>query len=90
MFQKVILKHGGMLMFIPHCYKNHNMCNKAADNYSHALGSVPNRYKTQKTCNENVRASLSAIQFVSDRFITQEKYDKAINACPFVFYPVSD
>ena len=28
------------------------MCNKAVDNYSHALEFIPECYKTQKTCDE--------------------------------------
>ena len=45
---KVILENGGMLMFILDPYKDQNMCNKAVDNYAHALGSVPNYHTTQK------------------------------------------
>ena len=29
-------------------YKNQEMCNKAVDNYSHALEFVPECYKTQE------------------------------------------
>ena len=45
MCDKVILKNGGMLMFITDCYKQ-NMCNRAVDNYAHVLGSVLDCYKT--------------------------------------------
>ena len=41
MCDKVILGNGGMLMFLFDCYKDQNMCNKAGDNYTHALGIVP-------------------------------------------------
>ena len=37
---KVIIENGGMLIFISDCYKN--KCDKAIDNYSHALRFVPN------------------------------------------------
>ena len=33
---------------ITDCYKNQEMCNKAVDNYHHALEFVPKCYKTQK------------------------------------------
>ena len=51
-------------MFIPDCYKNHNICNKAVDNYAHALESVPDFYKNQKMCNKAVSAYSSTIQLV--------------------------
>ena len=37
MCDKVILKNSGTLMFAPDCYKNQKRCNKAVDNYAHAL-----------------------------------------------------
>ena len=46
MCDKVILKNAGMLLFIPDQLKDQNICNKAFDNFTHALGSVPNCYKT--------------------------------------------
>ena len=42
MCDKVILENGGMLVFIPDCYKDQNMYNKAVDNYAHGFGSVTN------------------------------------------------
>ena len=45
---KAFLVNGGMLMFIPDCYRDQIMYNKAVDNYPHALKSVPDCYKTQK------------------------------------------
>ena len=44
------LLNGGMLTFVPDCYKDQNMYNKSVDNYPHALRSVPDCYKTQKVC----------------------------------------
>ena len=40
MYDKAILENGGTLKSVPNCYKNHEMCNKAADSYSHALEFV--------------------------------------------------
>ena len=34
---KVIIENGRMLWFISECYKDQNMCNKAVDDYPHAL-----------------------------------------------------
>ena len=48
---KVILENGEASMFVPDCYKYQKMCNKALDNYPHALRFVSDCYKTQKTCN---------------------------------------
>ena len=43
-----VIKNDEMLGFISSCSKDQKMCNKAVDNYSHALGFFPNWYKTQK------------------------------------------
>ena len=37
MCDKVIIENCGMLGFIPDYYKDKNSCDKAVDNYSHAL-----------------------------------------------------
>ena len=37
MYDKAIVENGGTLKFVPDCYKNQEMCNKAVDNYPHAL-----------------------------------------------------
>ena len=42
------LENGGTLKSVPDCYKSQEMCNKAVDNYPHALELVPKSYKTQK------------------------------------------
>ena len=41
MFNKVIIGNGGILRFNFECYKDHKMCDKAVDNYSHALRLLP-------------------------------------------------
>ena len=48
------MKHGRVVESVPNSYKNYEMCNKAVDNYSHALKFVPNCYITQKTCDKAV------------------------------------
>ena len=48
MCDKAILENGGTLKSVRHCCKNQEMCNKAVDNYPHALEFVPECYKTQK------------------------------------------
>ena len=48
MCDKVILKNGGMLIFIPDCCKDQNMCNKTFDNYPNALKFVPDYQKILK------------------------------------------
>ena len=37
MCNRAILKNGGTLEFVPNHYKTKEMCNKAVDNYAHAL-----------------------------------------------------
>ena len=66
MCDKFILEIGGILMFVPDCYKNQNICKKAADIYHHALGFVSDCYKTHKICDKAVKTYSSTIQFVLD------------------------
>ena len=46
MCDKAILENGGTLKSAPDSYRNHDICNKAVDNYPHALEFVPECYKT--------------------------------------------
>ena len=39
--EKSLLENSGTLNFIPDCYQNQEMCNKAVDNYPHSLEFVP-------------------------------------------------
>ena len=55
------------------------MCDKAVDNYVHALQFVPDYYKAQKICNKAVNISRSSIQFVSECYKNLEMCDKSIN-----------
>ena len=48
------------------------MCDKAVDNYPHALKLVLNCFKTQKLCDKAVNTYPSTIQFVSECYNTQE------------------
>ena len=50
MCYKAILENSGMLKSVPNCYKNQEMCNKAVDNYPHALEFVLECDKSQKEC----------------------------------------
>ena len=54
MCDKDFLENGGTLNFVPECYKNQEICNKAGDNYPHALVFVPECYDTQKMCDKAV------------------------------------
>ena len=40
MCDKATLENGGTLKSVPECYKNQEVCNKAVDNYPHALESI--------------------------------------------------
>ena len=56
--------------------KNKEMCNKAVDNYHHALEFVPECYKTLKMCGKAVNTYHSTIKFVPECFMTQETCNK--------------
>ena len=46
MCNKAVLENRGTLYSVYDCYKNQEICNKAAKNYSRALEFVTERYKT--------------------------------------------
>ena len=48
MFNRVIIENSEMLETVPNQYKTQEMCNKAVDNYAHALGLVYHWYKIKK------------------------------------------
>ena len=48
MCDRAILENGGTLKSLPDCYKIQEICNKAVDNYSHALEFILRCYKTQR------------------------------------------
>ena len=58
---KAVLEIGGKLKSIPGCYKNHEMCDKAVDNYPHALEFVPECCKTQQMHDKAVDTNLTII-----------------------------
>ena len=52
-----------LLQIVPDCYKNQEMCNKAVDNYPHALQFVPECYETQKMWDKAVDVHPSTTKF---------------------------
>ena len=61
------------------------MCNKAVDNYPHALEFVAERYKAQTMCDKAVSTYPSTIKFVPVCNMTQEMCNKAVNSC-FLYF----
>ena len=59
------------------------MCDKAVDNYPHALKSVPDCYITQKMCDKAVNTYYTTIQFAPKCYKTQEMCDKGFNILRF-------
>ena len=57
------------------------MCNKAVDNYPHALEFVSEWYKTKKMCDIAADSYLSKIQFVPKCYKTQEMCYQPVNRC---------
>ena len=48
MCNRAIIENGGTLKSVPNRYKTHEMCNKAVNNYIHALEIVPDLYRLPK------------------------------------------
>ena len=55
-----------LFYFVPDRYKTQEMCDKAVDNYAHALKFVPDQYRTKKMYDEAVDNYSSLIQFVPE------------------------
>ena len=93
MFDKTVLQNGGILKSVPDFYKNQEMCNKAINNYPHALELVPECYKPppppqkKKIRDNSVDTYPSTIKFASECFMAQEVCDKAVNRC-FLYFIV--
>ena len=85
----MVMKNSEMLKFIPNhlnpdCYKNSKVCDKAVDNYSHALKFVPNYYITQNMCDKAINTYHSTIQFVPDCSKTKEMCNRTISEYLFM------
>ena len=86
---QVNLENGGMLRFIPNCYKNQKMCDKAIVNYFHPLEFVPDCYKTRNMSDKAVDTYPSAMQFASDGYKTQEMCNKPFAFLYLILFPVN-
>ena len=73
MCEKTILENGGTLKSVHDFYKNQEMCNKAVDNFPHALEFFSKCYKPQNMCNKTVDT------YFLPCFMTPEMCDKAIS-----------
>ena len=62
------------------------MCNKAVDNYPHALEFVPDFYMIQEMSDKIVNTHSSTIKFVPECYKTQEMCDKVFNKCFIAFF----
>ena len=69
---KTILENGWKLIF-PDSYKNQKMCNKAVDNYPHALEFVPECFMAQEIWDKAVNTHSSTIEFIPECYKTQKK-----------------
>ena len=63
-------------------FKTQEMCIKAADVDTYALGDVPDHLKTHRKCDRVVPNNPYTLQHVPDHFKTQEICDKAIEINP--------
>ena len=86
---QVNLENGGMLRFIPNCYKNQKMCDKAIVNYFHPLEFAPDCYKTRNMSDKAVDTYPSAMQFASDGYKTQEMCNKPFAFLYLILFPVN-
>ena len=66
------------------------MCDKAVDNYPHALEFIPECYKIKKMCDNAGDNYPSTIEYVPDQLETQEMCNKAVEKCPCAFDSVLD
>ena len=84
-----VTRNPEMLEFVPyhlkiknlckHAIRNQEMCNKAVDNYHHALESVPEYYASQKMCYKAVDTHPPTINYIPDFYKTQKICNKAVH-----------
>ena len=87
MRDKVILKNGGILIFVPDCYNKKCVIKLLIImlmHYAHEF--VHDCYKTQKMCNKTVDSYPSAVQFITDN---SKIVLYAVGTYPFVFDSVT-
>ena len=75
---------------VPDCYKNQETCDKAVDNYPHAIKFVSEYCKTQKMCDKIADNHPSAMQFLAECYKKQQMCYKTVNTCFFVFNCIPD
>ena len=78
-----ILEKGGTLKSLSDCNKNQELCDKAIDNYSHALEFVLECYKTQEMCDKAFNKRNFVFDSAPDQFKTKTMRDKIISDDPF-------
>ena len=66
-------------------FLNQEICNKAVENYPHALEFVSECFMTQEMCDKAVDTYPATIKYVPECHKTQEMCNKAVNRCFFVF-----
>ena len=77
MCEKVIIENSGILEFIPDCYKNQNMCDKAVvlPQYNLLLNAI----SIKKTCDKAIDTCPFVVDSVHDQYVTQEMRDKVVS-----------
>ena len=81
MCDKTILENCTTLKSAPDCYKNQELCNRAIDNYHHALDFVPDCYMTQEMCDKVVYTHSSKTGKMCDK-----AFDKWFLVFSFLFF----
>ena len=63
-----ILENGGTLKSVSECCKNYKLCDKAAENYRHALEFIPECYEAQKCVIKLLIVKCNEVGFISESF----------------------
>ena len=85
MHDKAILENAITLKCVRESYKNHEICNKAVGNYSHATEYFSEFYKTQTMWDKAVYTFPSTLKFLPECYKAKEMCHRAVHTCFFVF-----
>ena len=85
MHDKAILENAITLKCVRESYKNHEICNKAVGNYSHAIEYFSEFYKTQTMWDKAVYTFPSTLKFLPECCKAKEMCHRAVHTCFFVF-----
>ena len=81
MCNKAVDTHPSTIQFVPECYKNQEMREKAVNRCLFVFDSIANQYEPQEICEVVVYLYPFLSVYCPNKYKTQTMYDKAVGNC---------